>query len=88
MYGVDCTSPSTVGDLTKYINEKLKRPPHAPLFIYLDQEVVAAEDSELAALFQEYREDDYFLYLAYYEEMIYGSSGSSVASGGTTDRES
>lgn len=42
--------------------------------------MVAAEDSELASLFQEYREDDYFLYLAYYEEMIYNSSvGGSAA---------
>lgn len=71
-----------VGDLCKYINEKLKRPLHAPLFIYLDQEVVAAEDSELSALFQEYREDDYFLYLAYYEEMIYSSNSTA------TDKES
>lgn len=84
---------STVRDLCLYINDKLKRPSHAPLFIYLDQEIVAANDSELASLFQEYRENDYFLYLTYYEEMIYSTSNqatsgaTSAASSTTTDRD-
>ena len=61
-------------DVIQYINDKLQRPKHAPLYLYVDNEIVAAESSSLASLYQEYREDDYFLYLAYYEEMVHSSS--------------
>ena len=60
------------------MNDKLKRPPHAPLYLYVDNDVVAATDSTLARLYQEYRDSDYFLYVAYYEELIHS----------TTDKES
>jgi hypothetical protein len=65
---------SKVSDIVQYINEKLKRPIHAPLYIYVDSDVIAASDSTLARLYQEYRDDDYFLYLSYFEELIYNTS--------------
>ena len=61
-------------DVIQYINDKLQRPKHAPLYLYVDNEIVVAESSSLASLYQEYREDDYFLYLAYFEEMVHSSS--------------
>ena len=63
-----------VSDVIQYINDKLQRPKHAPLYLYVDNEIVAAESSSLASLYQEYREDDYFLYLAYYEEIVHSST--------------
>jgi len=49
------------------------RPDCAPLFIYADNEIVASLNSTMAELYQEYREDDYFLYLAYFEENIHST---------------
>lgn len=63
----------TVGDLCQYINNKMQRPEHAPLFIYANNEIVTSRNSTMAELYQEYREDDYFLYLAYYEENVYST---------------
>ena len=65
------TQTQTVGDLIQYINSKMYRPEHAPLFIYVDNEIIVSRESTMAELYQEYREDDYFLYLAYYEENKY-----------------
>lgn len=65
-------SPRAVCDLIQYINSKLPcRSEHAPLFVYVDNEIVAPREATMAELYQEYREDDYFLYLAYYEENHY-----------------
>ena len=62
----------SVRDLIQYINSKLPgRSEHAPLFIYIENEIVAPADATMAELYQEHREDDYFLYLAYYEENHY-----------------
>ena len=67
-YNVICT----VCDLIQYINSKLPgRSEHAPLFIYIESEIIAPREATMAQLYQEYREDDYFLYLAYYEENHY-----------------
>lgn len=44
---------------------------HAPLFIYADREVVLSRELEMARVYQEYREEDLFLYLAYYEDNVY-----------------
>ena len=52
------------------MNEKLRRPSHAPLYLYVDNEIVASENSSLARLYQEFRDNDYFLYIAYHEELI------------------
>ena len=52
------------------------RPDHAPLFIYADAEIIVSKESTMAALYQEHRENDYFLYLAYFEENIYNSDRS------------
>lgn len=49
------------------MNNKLRRPPHAPLYLYVDNDVLAGTDSTLARLYQEYRDTDYFLYISYYE---------------------
>lgn len=57
-----------VGDLIQFINSKLYRSDHAPLFLYVQNELVVSRESSMAELYQEYREDDFFLYLAYYEE--------------------
>ena len=51
----------------------MQRPEHAPLFIYVKNEVVASRNSTMAELYQEHREDDYFLYLAYFEENVYST---------------
>ena len=52
-----------------YINSKLlSRSEHAPVFIYIESEIIAPREATMAQL---YREDDYFLYLAYYEENQY-----------------
>ena len=59
-------------DLSQYINSKLPgRSEHAPLFIYTESEIIAPREATMAQLYQEYREDDYFLYLAYYKENHY-----------------
>lgn len=61
-----------VCDLIQYINSKLPgRSDRAPLFIYIENEIIASREATMAQLYQEYREDDYFLYLAYYEENHY-----------------
>ena len=66
------TRTLTVCDLIQYINNKLPgRSEHAPLYIYIENEIIAPREATMAALYQEYREDDYFLYLAYYEENHY-----------------
>lgn len=65
-----CCISLIVSDVVKYINEKLRRPPHAPLYLYVDNEVIASENSSLARLYQEFRDNDYFLYVAYHEESI------------------
>lgn len=62
---------SKVNDIIEWINQKLGRPSYAPLFLYVDDEVVVSRDSKLSRIYQEYRENDYFLYIAYYEIMIY-----------------
>ena len=62
---------TTVGDLCHYINGKLNRSEEAPMFIYANNEVVVSKDSIVAEVYQEYREDDFFLYLGYYEENIH-----------------
>lgn len=56
-----------VSDVIQYMNNKLRRPPHAPLYLYVDNDVLAGTDSTLARLYQEYRDTDYFLYISYYE---------------------
>ncbi len=67
-------SPSlSVADLCQYINTKMFRPDHAPLYIYVDNELIVSKDSTLAELYQEYRTDDYFLYLSYSEENAYST---------------
>ena len=70
-YYIVHSSIYAVSDVMKYINDKLRRPSHAPLYLYVDNDVVAAPDSTLARLYQEYRDNDYFLYIAYYEELIH-----------------
>ena len=60
-----------VTDLTQYINNKMGRPDQAPLYIYVDNEIVVSPENTMAELYQEHREDDFFLYLAYYEENIH-----------------
>lgn len=62
---------SIVGDLCTYLNTKLKRSDAAPLYIYVDKDVVASRLTTMEELYQEYRDDDYFLYLAYYEINIH-----------------
>ena len=61
----------TVGDLCHYINSKLNRAEDAPLFIYAQNELVISKLSIIAEIYQEFREDDFFLYLGYYEENLY-----------------
>ena len=58
--------------MIQYINSKLpSHSEHAHLFIYIESEIIAHQGVTMAQLYQEYREDDYFLYLAYYEENHY-----------------
>ena len=61
----------SVGNLIQFINTKVGRQEEDELYIYIQNELVAAKDSKMASIYQEYREDDYFLYLAYYERNIY-----------------
>lgn len=60
-----------VADLCQYINSKLNRPEEAAIFIYAHNEIVISKSSIIAEIYQEYREDDFFLYLGYYEENLY-----------------
>ena len=60
--------PPSVRSLIKFINSELDRPDHAPLFIYVSNEVIVSSDSTMAQLYQEYRQDDFFLYIAFYEK--------------------
>ena len=53
-----------VNDIIEWINQKLGRSSYAPLFLYVDNEVVVSRDSKLSRIYQEYRENDYFLYIA------------------------
>ena len=41
------------------------------MFIYAHNELVTSKFSVIAEIYQEFREDDYFLYLGYYEENLY-----------------
>lgn len=61
----------TVKDIIEWINEKLRRPYNAPLYLYVDNEVVVDTGSTLSSVYQEYRDDDYYLYIAYYETLIH-----------------
>ena len=65
----------TVGDLCHYINSKLHRTEEAPMYIYANSELVVSKGSVIAEVYQEYREDDFFLYLGYYEENVYADIG-------------
>ena len=47
------------------------RAEHSTLFIYAENEIVLSPASVMSQLYQEYREDDFFLYLGYYEENIH-----------------
>jgi len=49
----------------------MSRPEHEPLYIYVQDEVVVSPEDTIAQLYQEYRDDDFLLYLAYYEENIH-----------------
>lgn len=60
-----------VGNLIQFINSKIRRSEEDVLFIYVQNEIITAKDSTMAKIYQEYREDDYFLYLAYYERNLY-----------------
>lgn len=72
-----CLYINAVCDLVQYINSKLPgRSEHAPLFIYIENEIIAPAEATMAELYQEHREDDYFLYLAYYEENHYQDKAS------------
>ena len=63
---------TAVCDLSQYINSNLpSRSEHAPLFFYIESEITAPQEAMMAQLYQEYREDDYFLFLAYYKENHY-----------------
>ncbi|CAI8010824.1 Gamma-aminobutyric acid receptor-associated protein [Geodia barretti] len=66
---------ATVGDLCHYINSKLHRTEEAPMYIYANSELVVSKGSVIAEVYQEYREDDFFLYLGYYEENVYADIG-------------
>lgn len=57
--------------LIQFINSEVGRPDQAPLYIYVSNELIVSLDSTMAELYQEYREDDFFLYLAYYEKNIH-----------------
>ncbi len=61
----------TVGNLIQFINTKVGRSEDDTLYIYIQNEIIAAKDCTMAKMYQEYREDDYFLYLAFYERNIY-----------------
>ena len=61
----------SVSDVMEWINQKLKRPHNASLYLYVDNEIVIAPDSPLSRVYQEYRDSDYFLYIAYYELLIH-----------------
>lgn len=69
--GFDASFCYTVRGVVKMINTETSRPEQAPLFIYVQNEVIVSLESSMAQLYQEYREDDYFLYLAYYEKNIH-----------------
>ena len=83
-HSLSSTHTHTVCDLIQYINSKLPgRSEHAPLYIYIENEIIALREATMAALYQEYREDNYFLYLAYYEENQYQDKTKTAASTGT-----
>ena len=65
------THTHTVADLCHYINSKLNRSEDKPLYIYAHNELVISKSSVIAEIYQEYREDDYFLYLGYWEDNTY-----------------
>jgi hypothetical protein len=62
---------SAVSGLIQFINNEVGRSDQAPLFIYVKNEIIVSLESTMAELYQEYREDDFFLYLAYYERNIH-----------------
>ena len=41
------------------------------MFIYAHNELVVSKGNVIAEVYQEYRDDDFFLYLGYYEENMY-----------------
>ena len=45
------------------------------MYIYANSELVVSKGSVIAEVYQEYREDDFFLYLGYYEENVYADIG-------------
>ena len=61
-----------VGDLIQFINDKVGRSDlQAPLYLYVKNEIIVSQNSTMAELYQEFREDDFLLYLAFYEENIH-----------------
>lgn len=62
---------STVGDLCTYLNRKLKRSDNAPLYIYVAKDVIVSRLTSIDEVYQECRDDDYFLYVAYSEINIH-----------------
>lgn len=64
----------------QFINTQIERFEHAPLYIYVSNELVVSPEDTMAHLYQEFREDDFFLYLAYYEENIHRNRERTVSS--------
>ncbi len=62
---------TAVKDIMDWINEKLRRPTNAPLYLYVDNDIVVAPNSTLSRVYQEYRDSDYYLYIAYYEVLVH-----------------
>lgn len=61
---------STVAEVKEFIKGKLDIPQQLPLYFYING-LIPSKDSTMGALYQEYREPDYLLYIAYYEENIH-----------------
>ena len=55
----------------QFINTKVGRGESEVLHIYIQNELIAAKECTMAKIYQEYREDDYFLYLAFFEKNLY-----------------
>eukprot|EP00731_Ephydatia_muelleri_P015394 Em0008g1114a len=70
-YKILFPSSVSVGDLCTYLNGKLKRSDNAPLYIYVAKDTLLSRLTSIDEVYQEYRDDDYFLYLAYYEVNIH-----------------
>lgn len=72
-------SDLTVGQFYFLIRKRIHLRPEDALFFFVNN-VIPPTSATMGSLYHEHHEEDYFLYIAYSDENVYGSGSSSSSS--------